>query len=904
MTDPNASLHLLAAELQAVRAERDRLRRQEKATLNLARDAKEARAQAEAARKALAETNAELARAKVAAEEAAWISAGQALLAGTLLGRREVSARAAEVLHALAGYLAADVGLLYLTDERGALRAAAGFGVDPEQACPRPLSRGEGLPGRAMLSAEVLQVTDLPAGYLQVLSGLGATDPASLLLVPLWSGEVAVGLVELGALRRFEARDLELTRRSAGTVAVTLQADQVRERVAELLSESQAQSEELERQAEELRTTNDALRVRQAEVEASRVQLEQASRYKSEFLANMSHELRTPLNAILLLSYDLAQNRHGRLGADDLNAIQIMEESGRTLLKLIEDVLDLSKVEAGKIALQLGAVDLRALVASGVRSVERQGRERGLDIVVAVADTVPEALETDALRLGQVLRNLLSNAIKFTSEGRISVTAVADPEWVTLKVADTGIGIAPEKQAVVFETFQQADASTSRRYGGTGLGLAISKQLVELLGGSIGLESEPGVGTTFTVRLPCRSVATHPPPVVDVEVEDAAGRTLLVVEDDPAFGAYVARHGASRGFDVVVAATGAEGVRQARELRPDAIVLDLRLPDMSGTEVLGQLQDDLRTWGIPVYVVSAHPNKEEALSSGAVAFESKPIRPETLDSILAEVVRSASGSSQRLLLVQGDDRAREETHELLMSAGARVEAVRSLAEASERVRHGTFDGVLFVVDAATRVDELEVFIAGSEHLPPVLVGAGRALSEDETARLDRLPHTVLLKAHQSRDALLAEISLFLHRIADRRPISRRPEPATRELAGRVLIAEDDMRTAYALGRLLAEAGLEIDIVENGADALERLGTAPRPAFDLVLMDVMMPELDGLEATKRLRQRWSSEELPVIALTAKAMESDRVAAMAAGFTDYMTKPVVVPELIALLERFLQ
>ncbi|MET0791175.1 MAG: response regulator, partial [Polyangiaceae bacterium] len=775
-----------------------------------------------------------------------------------------------------------------------------------------------------------------------------------------------------------EARALELLTRVAETIAVALRSVQQKERLADLLEEAQRQGEELQTQQEELRVANeelhqqgdilrsahaqleegkeeletsnsslamqrDALATAQLALSQKMAELERSSRYKSEFLANMSHELRTPLNSSLILAKLLADNRSGNLTEEQIKFASTIYSAGNDLLALINDILDLSKIEAGKVELRAESATLARLVEPVTRTFEPVGQQKGVTFALDLGEQ-RNVIETDVQRVQQVLKNLLSNAFKFTERGTVSLTIEANETSYSFKVRDTGIGIAKAHHAAIFEAFQQADGTTNRRFGGTGLGLSISRDLAIMLGGELTVESELGQGSCFTLRLPkkfvpverdalraptpaaARSqaplvrVETPAPPVVgdpespafpdDRHHIDSQRRLLLIVEDDVAFAEILAKLASELSFQFLVAHSADEGVRLATQFLPAAIILDVNLPDRLGLTALDRLKQNGATRHIPIHVMSVEDYSRMALSMGAAGYLFKPIQREDLVTALTQMKERFS-RMRRLLVVEDDAVQREAVTQLLSSQEVEIVAVATVAEAERQLAAGAFDCVVtdLSLPDASGYTLLERMAENHAYaFPPVIVYTGRSLTADEEQRLRRFSSSIIVKGARSPERLLDEVTLFLHQVESQLPADRQRmlrQVRDREAAfdgKKILIAEDDVRNIFALTSILEPKGAQLFVARNGREALELLERTPD--IDLVLMDVMMPEMDGLEATRQIRKPGHGfNKVPIIALTAKAMSDDRDLCIKAGANDYVAKPLDVEILLSLVRVWL-
>jgi signal transduction histidine kinase/CheY-like chemotaxis protein len=708
-------------------------------------------------------------------------------------------------------------------------------------------------------------------------------------------------------------------------------------------AELEQTNERLAEQAANLDNKNTALVQAQEQLRERALELERASRYKSEFLANMSHELRTPLNSSLILAKLLADNAAGNLNEEQVRFAQTIYSAGNDLLNLINDILDISKVEAGKLELVPEDLALRRVIEGLARTFEPLARQKHLDFVLDVAPNVPASIHTDRQRLEQILKNLLSNAVKFTDKGQVKLTVSANADgWIQFAVQDSGIGIAPEQQEKIFDAFHQADGSTARKYGGTGLGLSISRDLTGLLGGTLGMTSTPGEGSTFVLSLPRDGAVAATPPVpppaqapvrapaaapaqvvepvaaaapqegalpsfADDRAQPSAGvRTVLVIEDEPAFARILYGLAHDMEFRCLVALTAQEGLELAASESPDAILLDIRLPDRSGLSVLQQLKDSPATRHIPVHVVSSQDNGGEALHLGAIGYALKPTSREQLEDVFRKLKEKSSQKIKRVLLVEDDERQRDSVVQLISDADVEIAAVGSGAEALDLLRTQIFDCMIIDLklpdmqgnDLLKRMSQEELC-----SFPPVIVYTGRNLTRDEEVELLKYSRSIIIKGARSPERLLDEVTLFLHKVesqlsSERQTMLKTVRGRDRVFEGRtILLVDDDVRNVFALTSALEQRGARVEVGRNGYEAIARLDE--NDAIDLVLMDVMMPGMDGLEATRRIRQDKRFARLPIIAITAKAMKDDQEQCLAAGANDYLAKPIDLTRLYSLL-----
>jgi len=922
-------------------------------------------------------------RSTLARRRQEWLQAGEVGLSQAMLGDKTVRELAANILDFLTPYLGGQASVLF-KGEHGVFEKMADLGVPGDAAVPARFALREGLLGRAAADGQPIVLQDVPDGYLTLGSALGRDTPRHLVIAPFSADGVTNAVIEFGFLHPVDERVLSFLARVAQPVGVALRSARYRTELQNLLEATQRQSEELQVQSEELRVSNEeleeqgralkesAVRLEQQQVELEQTnsqleeqaqlletqrddlartgaavelkarELEQASQYKSDFLANMSHELRTPLNSLLILSKLLGDNPNGNLTDEQAQYARTIQASGNDLLNLINDILDLSKIEAGHIDIRAESVALERLATDLRRTFEPLARERGLEFAIDIAPGAPRSIGTDRQRLEQILKNLLSNAFKFTAEGKVDLRIEPrDGERLALTVTDTGIGISPEQQLAIFDAFRQADGSISRKYGGTGLGLSISRELARLLGGAISLVSETGAGSSFTVTIPleydpakveARSEAPAAPPVAtpsgqaprptakrtarlpavedDRDRLDGARRVLLVVEDDQAFAGIVRDLSREAGFKCLVAGTAEEALELARQFKPSAIVLDLGLPDQSGLSVLDRLKREDATRHIPIHVVSASDHQQTALSLGAMGYLVKPVKREDLAHALEALEAQLTRTMRRVLIVEDDAVQRNAVGKLL--AGPEIETVGAgtAAECLELLRTQTFDCMVLdlTLPDASGFSLLETLSSDGQHsFPPVIVYTGHDLSSEDEQQLRRYSSSIIIKGAKSPERLLDEVTLFLHQVVSELPPEQQKmiqQSRNRDavLEGRrILIVEDDVRNVYSLTNILEPRGAKVAIARNGQEALDALaeGDGTVGALDLVLMDVMMPVMDGLEATRRIRldPRWA--KLPVIMLTAKAMPDDQERCLEAGANDYMAKPLDVDKLLSLV-----
>jgi CheY-like chemotaxis protein/CHASE3 domain sensor protein len=917
-----------------------------------------------------------------------WLRIGQMGLSEQMQGDQTLDRLGNNLLGYLAAFLEAQVGAVYIA-AAGQFRRFAGYAIPTADGVEMQAVRaGDGLIGQVAKDNRAIHVRDVPPGYLPIASGVGQGTPGELLVAPASVDGVVHAVVEFGFFGTVDPAKSELLTRASESIAVAVRASKDRQRLEELLQETQQQAEELQAGQEELRVSNEeleeqgrALKESQAQLESQQAELEQinsqleeqtqllenqkdelaksygvlsvkstelqrANEYKSEFLANMSHELRTPLNSTLILAKLLADNKDGNLNEQQVKFAQTITSAGNDLLNLINDVLDLSRIEAGKVDLSPEAVSVARTLEALVKIFQPAAEQKRLLFSANVEPGVPEVIETDPQRLGQILKNLLSNAFKFTEKGEVALRVFAGPPGsVCFAVRDTGVGIALHQQDVIFEAFRQADGSIHRKFGGTGLGLSISRDLAALLGGTIAVQSEPAAGSVFTltvpvvyaaadagdpsqtepVRLQESTAARRPdlsePPVTDtfgpMTIEDdresliPGGRLVLAVEDDVSFAMILRDLAREMGFQCVVSHGATDGLIAASRFQPSAILLDVHLPDHSGLGVLDQLKRNPRTRHIPVHVVSVSDYKQEALELGAIGYALKPAKREQLVEVLKRLEAKFSQNLRRVLVVEDDARQRESIRQLLANDDVQITGVASANEALRELKETTFDCMVvdFNLPDFSGYDLLQKLAEQDDGaFPPVIVYTGRALTADEEQRLRKFSKSIIIKDARSPERLLDEVTLFLHQVESQMSPERQQMLKTarnRESAlegRRVLVVEDDVRNIFALSSVLEPKGIAVTIARNGREALETLTRTWKDksaSIDLVLMDIMMPEMDGFTAMREIRKRSEWKSLPIIALTAKAMKDDQEKCLAAGANDYIAKPLDVEKLLSLV-----
>ena len=901
----------------------------------------------------------------------------------------------------VADFLQAPVGALYIKNSDGLFTFSAGHAVTQEDISKDGFGMGEGFIGQAAQDKKLLVVEQVPPDYLPLSSGLGSKGPATLLALPLVFNETTVGVLELGFFTEFTEFQKDFFKEAATPFAIAVnsaisrmelqksleksqqlaeemqvQQEELRvtnEELEEQAKRLQASEEELQQQQEELRTTNEELEEKSSnlqerqkelfqknrELEKTRQQMETkaedleiAGKYKSEFLANMSHELRTPLNSLLILAQDLTANRPGNLDADQVESAQIIYQSGHDLLNLINDILDLSKIEAGKMTLSMDEVSLDDSIDWIMANFNHVVQDKGLALHLEKAPDLPKFIKTDFQRLHQILKNLIANAIKFTEKGSIRVQyglPAADVSFtendlnkeqcVAISVSDTGTGIPADKLTAIFEAFQQADGSTSRMYGGTGLGLSISMELSKLLGGELRVASKVGEGSVFTVYLPLvmdrrqttqkltdrrkkKVTATltpvkkgpEPPPApspapsIDDDRQDiqADDKTILIIEDDCNFATVLGKLCHERLFKFIHAGDGETGLKLTGTFKPDAIILDLKLPGIQGWTVLDILKNQLDTRHIPVHIMSVEEKTIEAFQRGAIGFLNKPVDKKELDQAFAKITEMTSGRIRRLLIVEDDLAQQKSIITLIGNNNVETIAVVTATKALEKLESEQFDCMILDLklpdmtgfDLLKKLDALQDI-----SVPPIIIYTGKEISHEEEEELQKYASSVIVKGVRSPERLLDETALFLHQMVENLPQDKQKmvaslhDPDIMFHDKKILLVDDDMRNVFALSKVLTDMGLEVLKAGNGRDALDIL--AKDPGIDLVLMDIMMPVMDGYEAMGHIRAMADYRDVPILALTAKAMKEDRLKCIEAGANEYLAKPVDVNQLLSLL-----
>jgi CheY-like chemotaxis protein/signal transduction histidine kinase/HAMP domain-containing protein len=898
-----------------------------------------------------------------------WLKTNLAKFSDMMQGQRDLITLGHMLLTELAPLVNAQQGLMYVVDAESStpcLRRLAGYADANLPSPEHHIAIGEGLIGQCAAQRQSILLQDLPNEAVQIRSGLIQTRPRSVIVLPVLFENEVKAVIELASLADFTETHRAFLEQLTGSVGIVLNTISATMRTERLLTQSQQLAGDLQAQQTELQQTNEELALKakllaeqNAEVERKNQEIEHArraveekaaelattSRYKSEFLANMSHELRTPLNSILILGQQLADNPDANLSERQVEFARTIHAAGTDLLNLISDILDLSKIESGTVTVEseeIAFADLRGMIE---RSFTHEAERRKLGFSVQFDEALGRAINTDPKRLLQVINNLLSNAFKFTEKGSVRLHArVAETGWtpghpildkapvvVAIAVEDTGIGILPDKQKIIFEAFQQADAGTARKYGGTGLGLAISRELSALLGGEIQLRSHPGAGSVFTLYIPLNYMgppvgyadeakpaavlAAHPlhlPEQVDDDraVVAPGEPTLLIIEDDPRYAGVLRDLARSRGLRALVATSGGDGLRLAQQYQPTAISLDIVLPDMLGWTVLARLKQTPETRHIPVQIITVEAERHHGMERGAFSYLTKPATAAAIETSLAKITQFALRPVKQLLVVEDDAAARDSIVALIDHEDVEITLTGTGKDALEQIQSGAYDCVVLDLrlpdmSGFELLDRIRADAAARD--VPIVVFTGRDLSPEEEQRLLTVARSIIVKGVHSPERLLDETALFLHRVVSKLPPAKRGMLETLYQSDnslsdkKVLVVDDDVRNIFAISSILERHGMQVLKAENGRDAVALVEA--QDGIAMVLMDIMMPGMDGYETIRAIRATPNLRSLPIIALTAKAMKGDREKCIEAGASDYIAKPVHTDQLLSLLRQWL-
>jgi len=915
-----------------------------------------------------------------------WLQTGIAGLNETMVGEKNVEVLTADILQYIANYTDSQVGAFYLTNDTEYLSLCGGYAL--QRGKNDKIALGEGLVGQAALTQKEITLSNLEDGNITISYASGQARPGNIFVLPILHENILCGVIEIASIKPYSSLEKEYLRSIAYSIGIAVNSAQSRRKMQLLLEETQTQSEELqtqhselenlntelEAQAQKLQASEEELKVQQEELLEANLELEERSKnlveknqlivernleiqskaeelelstkYKSEFLANMSHELRTPLNSILLLSRLMYENTEQNLTEEQIEYAKVIQSSGNGLLALIDEILDLSKIEAGKMDLEFAETNIKDIVSDMKGLFTPIARQKNLDFTFETATDAPETIVTDKLRLEQVLKNLLSNALKFTYEGsvNVSINHPGNKSLITFSVKDTGIGIPTDKQQHVFEAFQQADGSTRRKFGGTGLGLSISRELTRLLGGEITLTSEPDKGSEFIVTIPISPnvaalqeikelisepatryaapvpspiepkpqrfvVDSIPPPVPDDRdkvVED--GHTVLIIEDDTNFAKALLEFTRKNGYKGIVAVRGDQGIEMAQKYNPTAILLDIHLPIKDGWEVMEQLKGNPATKHIPVHIMSSVEAKRESITKGAVDFINKPVAIEQMQVMFSKLEDALNRNPKKVLIIEENTKHAQALSSYLASFNVNSEIRESVAESISALQNGIDCVILDMgIPGQNGYETLEAVKKnkGLENLP-IIIFTGKNLSKAEEAKLKQYADSIILKTAHSYQRILDEVALFLHLIQEKHASDngvKKNMPGLNEVLQNktVLIADDDVRNIFSLTKALEQVKMKVLSATDGKEALRLLDE--NPETDVVLMDMMMPEMDGYESITHIRKNLKYKTLPILAVTAKAMIGDREKCIKAGASDYISKPVDIDQLISLLRVWL-
>lgn len=920
-----------------------------------------------------------------------WIRENLVAISRGVLGFKNLHDFSGSFIHAVTAAVNAHVGVLYVyahlgqysgqdEEELFLLLGASGYKEKPDM--PRSFKLGQGLIGQCARDKNIRVISDIPDDYVMVASALGESAPRTLILVPILFENICVGVIELASLGTFTHTHRAFLEQISFNVGVIINSISAGMKTEELLEEARQTAEELQKNEEELKTQQEELEASNEEMEEKTRALEEqntqirrqsldlkdsqrlleekarelevSSKYKSEFLANMSHELRTPLNSLLILARSLSSNEEGNLTEEQVEEARIIHNGGLELLNLINDILDLSKVEAGKLSIIADDAPINGMMRRLEQQFDPIAKERGVSYIIKMADDLPQTIHTDAQRVEQILKNLLSNAFKFTEHGSVTIdvsvpvknaamqrSSLRNASVISFAVVDTGIGIEESKLNDIFEAFQQEDGATDRHYGGTGLGLTIARKFAHMLGGEIHVASKKGEGSVFTLILPAEtggartknsfetspvasdirrtlpemptSPITADPIPDDRDMVDEGDKVLLIIEDDKDFARTLMKTAQKRGYKCLTASDGKSGLLMAHEGHVRAILLDLRLPDMDGIDVLDQLKHDLKTRHIPVHIITGMPQSDNVvpLRKGAIGYTTKPVRTEDIDGALEKIENLLKSEIKKILVVEDDKKTQTAIQSLLKKKDIEIECASFGQSALDLLKDKHFDCIILDLQLPDMtgfewLEYVERQMDGKEP-PPVIVYTAKDLTEDENRRLNLYTGSIVIKGASSSERLLDEVTLFLHSVEstltkDQQDMIRMQHDPDRMLQGRkVLLVDDDLRNTFALSKMLRKRGMNVIIADNGQMALDKL--KQEKGIELIMMDIMMPIMDGYQAMQKIRENNETASLPIIALTARAMPEEQARCLDAGANDYMIKPVDVDRLLTLIRVWL-
>ena len=909
-----------------------------------------------------------------------WLQKGLAGLNEKMIGEKNLDRLTYNIISFITEYIDAPIGAFYLMQGDNRLSLSAGIALDKNKV-KHELDEGEDIAGRCAISGKEVLITNVDESNIHINYSAGSIKPKTILAEPVFYEGNLKGVIEVAFLNDMQPFAQRFLKNISHNVGMAIKSARDHQRLQELLEETQTQSEELqsqhselenintelETQAEKLQASEEELKVQQEELQQANQELEERSRlleeknelimernlqiqekakelelstkYKSEFLANMSHELRTPLNSILLLSRLLAENNNQNLTADQIEYANVIQKSGNGLLTLINEILDLSKVEAGKMEFEFIEFNVEDVINELQSMFEPVAKDKDISFSVHIQNNAPEKIESDKLRLEQILRNLISNALKFTKRGSVILNVSGNDKTISFSVKDTGIGIPKEKHQTIFEAFQQGDGSTRREYGGTGLGLSISNQLAKFLGGSLSMQSEEGKGSEFTFTIPLNRSIAHKPVTTTSEIiaqpqpepklkkdefisaiipasipDDRDNinkddKVILIIEDDTMFAKSLLEFTQKNNYKGVVAVRGDEGIELAAKLCPIGILLDIQLPVKNGWQVLEELKANAATRNIPVHIMSSYEVKKQSLSKGAIDFISKPIAFDKMSEIFKKIEDALSRHPQKVLIIEENLKHAQALSYFLQTNNIAAEIKNSTTESIEALNNKDIDCV--ILDTGFYAEQLNETLEKIKQTPelehiPVIIFTSKNLTHAEEMRMKQHADSIVVKTAHSYQRILDEVSLFLHIVEEGKKEKKIPKYKKMGELSEVLknktalVADDDVRNIYSLTRSLEYYGMHVVSAIDGKDALKQLD---ENKVDIVLMDMMMPEMDGYESIRRIRKNNKYRRLPVIAVTAKAMTGDREKCINAGASDYITKPVDVDQLISLLRVWL-
>lgn len=930
-----------------------------------------------------------------------WLKSGQNGLNSLMQGDQPSTVLSNDIIQYISKYINAQVGTFFLAEHDSTLKLIGSYSYNRRKNLSNTYKKGDGLVGQAMLEKQIIIVSNIPDNYMDIRSALGEAKPKNIAVVPCIHNDMVIAVFEVGSFETFTDLQVELLKQMSQTIAVRLNSSKNKEELEVMFEKSKNQAEELKTQQRELEDSNNELRVKQEELKTSeerlksqqeelRVineeleekteslekqkniifrrnldleqvqkdlqkkakELEISSKYKSEFLANMSHELRTPLNSLLILSQNLKENKEQNLTKEQIQSSHIIHDCGAELLELINEILDLSKIESGKMELKPEKIPLTEIIDAVNMGFLHVAKDKGVEFKAQISDDIPDMIFSDRQKIHQLLKNLISNALKFTRKGSVTLTLKKPEDETAFKncnlsvkntiafaVKDTGIGIPKDKQLEIFEAFQQIDGGTSRKFGGTGLGLSISRELSQLLEGEIQLHSEVGKGAEFILYLPytlkntsgtpkTREITTshpeesHPINLSPVDSDETLSipddhnliekndQVILVVEDDPKFAHLLKAYCHEKGYKFLHSMNGEQGIELAEKFLPDAIILDIKLPGVNGWTVLNALKSNTKTRHLPVHMMSVEEKTIDACQKGAIGYLTKPVSKKNLEIAFQKIEMFNAKRVKDLLIIEDNKEFCDNIVKLIGNRDVVSKAVHTGMDALQEIRTKNYDCIILDL-------ELED-ISGFELLkklktlkdvkiPPVIIYTGKDISQEEEYELSRYADSIIIRGVKSEERLLDETSLFLHRVVSNLP--ERKRQIINNLHGKheilkgkkILLADDDMRNVYAISKVLADKDVNVLKASDGQKALDLLTI--NPDVDLVLMDIMMPNMDGYEAITKIREQSRFQKLPIITLTAKAMKEDRERSIEVGANDYMTKPIKIERLLSLLRVWL-